>query len=107
MSDEWKKKALCHDLTTKDPSLATAWITEAGPNLEKATEVCLGCEVRMWCLRAAIDDPSSFGMRGGYFFVKGRLTSKDAARLRKELGIEAPVRQRPRKPRLKPVAQLA
>ena len=107
MSSEWKRKALCHTRTTEDPSLATAWITEGGPKLSKATEVCLGCQVRILCIQAAVDDENSYGMRGGYFFTKGRLTSKDAARLQKELGIKAKVRQKTRKARSEPTAQLA
>lgn len=77
--------------------IAAGWTNENDPAEEPARYVCKKvCPVRAICLGDAIHDPDSFGMRGGFFFIKGKVTYREGREIEKEFGMTPNTRQKPR-----------
>lgn len=103
MSDSsWRDEASCFDVVAEDDSMATAWDNvntgweptdyEPDPMESIAKAVCFNkCPVRMECLRSALNDEYSEGIRGGYRFHEGRMTQREATKVYRELGVRAKV----------------
>ncbi len=56
---EWQEQALCNQT---DPE---AFFPEKGGSTKEAKRVCAGCEVRLECLKYALDNDEAFGVWGG------------------------------------------
>jgi len=57
--DQWQERALC---AQTDPE---AFFPEKGGSTREAKRICLGCEVREWCLEYALAHDERFGIWGG------------------------------------------
>lgn len=57
--DQWRDAALC---TQTDPE---AFFPDKGGSTREAKRICQGCEVRLKCLQAALDNDERFGIWGG------------------------------------------
>lgn len=92
--DYWRKDAACAWLIADAPDMTNAWVEENGENSQYAEMVCEDCPVRKACLLDAVRDPESEGLRGGYYFTSGGVSSADGARIRRELGVRVRLRQK-------------
>jgi hypothetical protein len=107
---EWRDNASCDSFAnSEDPEVASeyanAWIQEDHPKLNDAVQICMECPVRALCVKDASTEEEVYGLRGGFFFIDGRLVSRDRATLHREFGLKVPVRQVPRKNFVSTVAQ--
>lgn len=96
----WRDDAACDAITQAKPYMGTAWVKEDHPYSEDAKRICLGCDVRLKCLQAALDNPEADGLRGGYWFENGRLPVAVAREIRDTLPVVISSRQslgRPKK----------
>ena len=57
--EQWQERALC---AQTDPE---AFFPEKGGSTREAKRICLGCEVREWCLEYALAHDERFGIWGG------------------------------------------
>lgn len=55
----WQERALCAET---DPE---SFFPEKGGSTREAKRICLGCEVREWCLDYALAHDERFGIWGG------------------------------------------
>src|SRR5690606_29622521 len=88
----------------RNPSLKTAWDNiyvdqiddYVSDSLEdEAKRICKTvCRVREACLRDAISDNMSEGIRGGYRFHQGAVSRRDAFEIYDEFGLRASVSRR-------------
>lgn len=95
----WMDEAKCLQVATQEPTMETAWDNvdkgdhyEPDPNEELARRICVSaCPVRDLCFRDAIEDPEAEGIRGGYRFHMGRVSSRDSMKIQREFGIKVKV----------------
>lgn len=91
---EWRNKASCAPIINVDITFALAWIIRENPNAKRARAICDACPVKIQCLKDAIADPNSFGLRGGYFFENGVVRRPAAREIRDKYGLEARTSQK-------------
>ena len=86
-SDEWTLSAACSD-TVADRSIPFAvWVNPGHPGAQKAIQTCVSvCSVRTQCLMSALADKKAEGIRGGFSFEEGAVSSEDAIRIKEEFG---------------------
>lgn len=102
-NDDWRDEALCQPAVQSEPVLATAWdnvfvdwtepyAVDPMENIAKA--ICKGCTARTDCLIDALGDNEAEGIRAGFRFNLGTVSSADAHAIRKEFGLKAKVRKK-------------
>lgn len=91
---EWRNKASCGTIIDVDLTFALAWIIRENPNAKRAKSICDACPVKVQCLKDAIADPNSFGLRGGYFFENGVVRRPAAREILEKYGLEARTSQK-------------
>jgi hypothetical protein len=97
----WREQAAC-DEPAREPAMAGAWIADGWHPLEQeAKKICTTCPVRQQCLKDAVADPDSEGVRGGFKFVGGRILREDVEKASRVLGKKIP--KTPRYTRNRPV----
>lgn len=97
---EWRERAAC-DTQEADPMLLAAWVEPNSFFLDRCRVICETCPVRMECLEDALSDNKAEGIRGGFFFDGGTLSSEEARAMHRQLGIRVRVRAR----RVRPVRE--
>lgn len=95
----WTDEAACRGIVAVDPGMATAWDNidkgdhyEPDPQEQVAKAVCFdACPVRDFCLRDAVSDPESEGLRGGYRFHMGGVDNREALKIKREFRLKVRV----------------
>lgn len=82
---DWHQESACGE-AAQDPAMAAAWTSDWHPLMDEAKEICVSCPVRKLCLEAAISDPTTEGINGGFEFAGGRMLREDAEAASKVLG---------------------
>lgn len=97
----WRDEAACRAIVAVEPEMATAWDNidhddhyEPDPQEAIARQACFSCPVREKCLREAIADPESEGIRGGYRFHMGSVDNRDALKIKREFNLKVKVLRR-------------
>jgi len=98
-SYQFPRDALCFKIVSRHPFMENAWIDEEGPLLEEAAKICKDCPVRKMCLQEAIDSADrpmleETGVWGGFLFLRGIVSRKDARTIKEDFGITAKTRRR-------------
>lgn len=92
--DFWRKEASCAWVVADAPGMTNAWVEEDGENYLYAQMVCEDCPVRRACLTEAVRDPDAEGLRAGFYFTNGGVSSADASQIRREFGVRVRLRQK-------------
>ena len=110
-NDLWRDEAECSFVVAVDESMKTAWdnidvgtwertVTVPDQKADIAKILCASCPVREFCLRDAVRDNQAEGIRAGYRFENGNVSSREARAIFNEWEIRAPVGKRPKSPGL-------
>jgi hypothetical protein len=103
----WRAYSKCTDKAAEDSELAGAWISYDSPNKAKAIIICKSCPVRDMCLSDAVQDKAAEGIRGGFYFHRGKVIASDAEKIKAAFGLvaERKYKQKGRPKMLVPVDQ--
>lgn len=93
---DWREDSACSAAVEENPIIVSAWDDENSPMRTIADSICESCPVRMICLVDAIEDENSFGNRGGFFFDRGAVSTREHRNLGRNLGLQARKRQKTR-----------
>jgi hypothetical protein len=94
---QWREDAACVPATVLNPDLASTWTDEKSPLREYAENICAECPVRQLCALDAIQDDEAEGLRGGFYFSRGRVPYSEGRKMHRALGIIPRTRQHTRK----------
>lgn len=97
-TESWREKAACSAAIIENEWLRDAWINEDSHVKTEAVRICTEvCEVRTECAAYAISSNSgATGVYAGFYFSRGALPSPMARAFKRQTGLEARTRQRPR-----------
>lgn len=104
-NDDWRDDAACVEAVSADPGLKTAWDNidhgtwekddyRPDPQENVAKAICFACKAQSKCLKDAIKDNESEGIRGGYRFERGAVSKEDAFEIFDTFGYRTKVRKR-------------
>jgi hypothetical protein len=69
--------------------MADGMLSKTSPSHTRARRACEeSCRARIDCLLDAIRDEKAEGLRGGFFFENGGVSSKDGRKIADEFGIK-------------------
>lgn len=84
----WRDQAPCFIKAQEMPEMANAWTSAKDPFHEAAKDICAKCPMKLECLTAAVEEPETWGLRGGFFFHMGGLyTDREIKKARVEFGV--------------------
>lgn len=97
-TESWRDEAACSKAIVENEWLKDAWINEESYVKEEAVRICVeDCPVRTQCAAYAVSPNSgATGVYAGFYFSRGALPSPLARSFKRQTGLEARTRQRPR-----------
>lgn len=94
LTASWRDEADCALAADSIPGMENAWVSSDPELQRRAIAICETCPVREMCITSAVHSGDARGIRGGFFFMHGRVLSEDAWAIKKLFGVRARIRQR-------------